>query len=152
MEYLMENHDRRRPGTILAALFIFYGGAHLIALSFVWFVFLALGVEGYRMSSEKMMMLAGVSLLMVLPSLLSAYSLLRRKWFVKGVVLATSLSILLVPLVALLRISTHRLSTFSTNRIVVAGLYIATGISLCLYGICFVRRMSAVNLPSNEEA
>jgi hypothetical protein len=147
----MENHGQRhRPGLLLAVLFILYGGAHLIALSFVWIIFLALGFEGYQMSSEKMVMLAGASLLMVLPSLLSAYSLLRRSWFAKRVVLATSLSILVIPLVALLQIPTDRLSAFSTTRIVVIGLYALTGIALCIYGVSSVRRMPALGVESEK--
>jgi len=144
MEYIMENHDQRRSGTLLAVLFIFYGGAHLLALSFVGFIFLALAVEGYRMSSLKMLMLAGVGLLPVLPPLLSAYSLLRRRWWARGVVLSTCLAILLVHLVALVQISTHKLSTFSTNRVVVAGLYAGSSMTLCVYGIVSVRRMDTV--------
>jgi hypothetical protein len=144
MEYAMENHDQRRPGTLLAVLFIFYGGAHLLALSFVWFIFLALAVEGYRMSNLKMLMLAGMSLLPVLPPLLSAYSLLRRRWWTRRVVLATCLTILLAHLVALVQILTHKLSTFSTNRVVLVGLYAGSSMTLCLYGIWSVRRMDAV--------
>jgi len=140
----MENHDQRRPGTLLAVLFIFYGGAHLLALSFVWFIFLALAVEGYRMSSLKSLMLAGVSLIPVLPPLLSAYSLLRRCWWASGFVLATCLAILLVHLIALVQISTHPLSTLSTNRVVVVGLYAGSSMTLCLYGIWSVKRTSAV--------
>jgi hypothetical protein len=146
----MENHGQHRPGLLLAVLFILYGGAHLIALSFVWVIFLVLGVEGYQISSEKMMMLAGVSLLMVLPSLLSAYSLLRRSWFAKRVVLATSLSILLLPLVALLQIPTDRLSAFSTNHVVVIGLYALAGIALCIYGVSSIRSMPALGVESEK--
>jgi hypothetical protein len=144
MEYVMENHDQRRPRTLLAVLFIFYGGAHLLALSFVWFIFLALAVEGYRMSNLKMMMLAGVSLLPVLPPLFSAYSLLRRRWWARGVVLPTCLAILLVHLITLVQISTHKLSAFSTNRVVVVGVYGGSSMALCLYGIWSVRKMDAV--------
>ena len=140
----MESRDQRRPGTILAVLFIFYGGAHLLAFSFVWFILIALAAEGYRMSNLKTLILVGLSLLPVLPPLLSAYSVLRGRWWARGVVVSTCLVILVINLVALMQVSLHKLSTFSTNRVVFILLYGGASMALCLYGIWSVRKKHAV--------
>ena len=137
----MENSDQRQHHTILAILFIFYGGGHLLAVAFVWFILLALAAEGYGMSNLKTIGLVGVSLLPVLPPLLSAYLLLRKRWWAKGVVILTCLAIFLINLVALRQISLHKLST---NRVVVVLLYGGASMALCLYGIWFVRKKHAV--------
>ena len=137
----MENSDQRQHHTILAILFILYGGGHLLAVAFVWFILLALAAEGYGMSNVKRLALVEVSLLPVLPPLLSAYSLLRERRWAKGVVLSTCLAILMISLVVIMQLSRPR---FSTNRVIFAALYGGASMALCLYGIWFVRKKGAV--------
>ena len=137
----MENGDQRRHSTILAILLIFYGGAHLLAVSFVWFILLALAAEGYQMSTLKTLSLVGVSLLPVLPPLLSAYSLLRGRWWAKGVVVSTCLAIFMINLACLTQVSLIKLST---NRIILFILYGGASMALCLYAGWFVRKKGAV--------
>jgi hypothetical protein len=65
----MEKADHRQHSKILAILFIFYGGAHLLAVSFVWLIFLVLAAEAYlQLADLKRLGLTGVSLLLVLPT------------------------------------------------------------------------------------
>jgi hypothetical protein len=138
----MKNGEQRQHSTIVAILFIFYGAAHLLVVSFVWFILLALAGEGYyQFSKLKTAGLVVLSLFPVLPPLLSAYLLLRKSWWAKGVVILTCLAIFLINLVALRQISLHKLST---NRVVVVLLYGGASMALCLYGIWSVRKKHAV--------
>ena len=141
----MKNGEQRQHSAIVAILFIFYGAAHLLVLSFVWFILLALAGEGYyQFSKLKTAGLVVLSLFPVLPPLLSAYSLLRKRWWAKGVVTSTCLAIFLINLVALAQISLHKLSKLSANRVVFVVLYGGASMALCLYGIWSVRKKDAV--------
>jgi hypothetical protein len=141
----MKNGEQRQHGTIVAILFIFYGAAHLLVISFVWFILLALAGEGYyQFSKLKTAGLVVLSLFPVLPPLLSAYSLLRKRWWAKGVVVATCLSIVLINLVALMQVSLHGLGSLSANRVVFVVLYVGTSMALSLYGVWSVRKKDAV--------
>jgi len=134
----MEKADQRQHSKILAILFIFYGGAHLLAVSFVWLIFLVLAAEAYlQLADLKRLGLTGVSLLLALPPLLSAYSLLRRRWWAKGVVISTCLVIFMISSVVLIQVSRPRLSM---NRVIFVILYGGASTALCLYGIWFARR------------
>ena len=137
----MQKNGQLQHGKILAILFIFYGAAHLLGLSFVWFILLALAAEGYRMSSLRMLGLCVVLLLLVLPPLLSAYSLLREKQWARGVVITTCLTIFMIALVVLLLVSQIRLST---TRLIFAISYGGAILALCLYGISFARKKGSV--------
>lgn len=140
----MKNGEPRQHRTIVAILFIFYGGAHLLAVSFVWFILLALAGEGYyQFARVKMAALVLLSLLPVLPPLLSAYSLLRKRWWAEGVVISTCLAIFLLNLVALMQVALPKLSRLSTNRVVFVVLYCGASMALCLYGIWSVRKKGA---------
>jgi hypothetical protein len=77
---------------------------------------------------------------LVLPPLLSAYSLLRKRWWAKAVVLATCLSIGLINLVALMQVFLSELEGLSAKRIVFIVLYFGTSMPLSLYGVWSVRR------------
>lgn len=141
----MKNGERRQHSTILAILFIFYGAAHLLVVAFVWFILLALAGKGYYQFSKLMTAgLVVLSLFPVLPPLLSAYLLLRKRWWAKGVVLATCLSIVLINLVALMQISLHKLSKLSANRVIFVVLYGGASMALSLYGIWSVRKKDVV--------
>ena len=141
----MKNGEPRQHSTIVAILFIFYGAAHLLVISFVWFILLALAGEGYyQFSKLKTAGLVVLSLFPVLPPLLSAYSLLRKRWWAKGVVVATCLSIVLINLVALMQVSMHGLGSLSANRVVFVVLYVGTSMALSLYGVWSVRKKDAV--------
>jgi hypothetical protein len=136
----MKNGAQRQHRTIVAILFIFYGAAHLLVISFVWFILLALAGEGYyQFSKLKTVGLVVLSLFPVLPPLLSAYSLLRKRWWANGIVISTCLAILLVNLIALMQISLHKLSGLTANRAVFVVLYGGASTALCLYGIWFVK-------------
>ena len=140
----MKNAEQRQHGTIVAILFIFYGAAHLLVVGFVWFILLALAGEGYyQFSKLKTAGLVVLSLFPVLPPLLSAYSLLRKRWWAKGIVISTCLAILLINLIALMQISLHKLSGLAANRVVFVVLYGGASTALCLYGIWSVRRKDA---------
>jgi hypothetical protein len=140
----MKNGEQRQHRTIVAILFIFYGAAHLLVFSFVWFILLALAGEGYyQFSKLKTAGLVVLSLVPVLPPLLSAYSLLRKRWWTKGIVISTCLAILLINLIALMQISRRKLSGLAANPIVFVVLYGGTSTALCLYGIWSVRRKDA---------
>jgi hypothetical protein len=137
----MKNDEQRPHRTIVAILFIFYGVAHLLVISFVWFILLALAGDGYyQFSKIKTAGLVVLSFVPVLPPLLSAYSLLRKRWWAKGVVLATCLSIGLINLVALMQVSRSGLEGVSAKRIVFIVLYLGTSMALSLYGVWCVRR------------
>jgi hypothetical protein len=141
----MKNSEHRQHGTIVAVLFIFYGAAHLLVVSFVWFILLALAGEGYyQFSKLKTAGLVLLSLVPVLPPLLSAYSLLRKKWWAKGVLMATCLAIFLINLIALMQVGLYKLSKLSANRVAFVVLYGGASMALCLYGILFVGRKDAV--------
>jgi hypothetical protein len=141
----MKKGEQRPHSTILALLFIFYGALHLLVVAFVWFILLALAGEGYYQFSKLMTAgLVVLSLFPVLPPLLSAYLLLRKRWWAKGVVLATCLSIVLINLVALMQISLHKLSKLSANRVIFVVLYGGASMALSLYGIWSVRKKDFV--------
>ena len=131
----MENSDRRQHRKILALLFIFYAGAHLLTVSFVWLITLVLTANGYyQLSDPKTVSLVGASLFPVLPPLISAYSLLRSRQWAKSVVITTCLVILVVSVVVLIQLSRP---TFSTKRVSFAVLYVGASAALSLYGIWF---------------
>jgi hypothetical protein len=141
----MKNAEQRQHSTIVAILFIFYGAAHLLVISFVWFILLALAGEGYyQFSKLKTAGLLVLSLVPVLPPTVSAYALIRKKWWAKGVVTATCLAIVLINLVALVQVSLHNLSRLSANRVVFVALYGGASTALGLYGIWSVRKQNAV--------
>jgi hypothetical protein len=131
----VRNSDQRQHGKILAILFVFYGGAHLITVSFLWLITLALTANGYyQLSDPKTLGLVGASLFPVLPPLLSAYSLLRTRGWAKSVVIGTCLVILIITLVIVIQLSRPG---FTTNRIGFAILYSAATGALSLYGFWF---------------
>lgn len=101
---------------------------------------MSMGEGYYQFSKLKTAGLVVLSLFPVLPPLLSAYLLLRKRWWAKGVVILTCLEIFLINLVALRQISLHKLST---NRVVVVLLYGGASMALCLYGIWSVRKKHA---------
>ncbi len=119
---MIEKTDHLQHGKILAILFTFYGGSHLLAASFVCLIVLALAGEGYsgRLRELKTLALFGMILLVVVPRLLSGYSLLRGKLWAKGVVLLTCLTIVMISLVGVTQVSRP---TLSTNRIIFVILY-----------------------------
>jgi hypothetical protein len=136
----MKNGEQRQHRTIVAILFIFYGAAHLLVISFVWFILLALAGEGYyQFSKLKTAGLLVLSLVSVLPPLLSAYLLLRKRRWAKWVVVATCLSIALINLAALMQVSLSELESLSAKRIVFIVLYLGTSMALTLYGVWSVR-------------
>jgi len=140
----MKNGEPRQHNTIVAILFIFYGAAHLLVVAFVWFILLALAGEGYyQFSKLKTALLVVLSLIPVLPPLLSAYSLLRKSWWAKGIVISTCLAILFINLIALMQISPHKLSGLTTNRVVFVVIYGGASTALCLYGVWSVSRKDA---------
>jgi len=146
----VRNSDRQH-GKILAILFVFYAGAHLVTLSFLWLITLALTANGYyQLSDPKTLGLVGASLFAVLPPLLSAYSLLRSRWWAKGVVIGTCLVILIITLVILIQLSRPG---FSTNRIGFAILYGGATGALSLYGVWFAGKnlSPASNRTANYE-
>jgi hypothetical protein len=142
MNVATANVNRLRHGKILAALFILYGGTHLLAASFVWIIVIALAAEGYagQMREPTTLAIFGVPLLAVVPPLLSAYSLLReRRWAGRAVSL-TCVAVLLVSLIVLIQVSRPGLSV---RRELFVILYGVAGAALCLYGVWFVKREGA---------
>lgn len=134
--------NQLRHGKLLAFLFILYGGAHLLAASFVWVIVLALVGEGYsgRMREMKTLALIGMPLLAVVPPLLSGYSLLRGRRWAGRAVLLTCLAVLMFGLMVLIQISRPKLSA---NREIFAILYGGACAALCLYGLRFVKSKGA---------
>ena len=135
--------NQLRHGKILAALFILYGGAHLLAASFVWVIVAALAGEGYSglLREPTTLALFGIPLLAVAPPLLSGYSLLRGRRWAGRAVLLTCPAILLVGLIVLIQISRPE---FNARRETFFMLYGGASAALCLYGIWFVKTKDAV--------
>jgi hypothetical protein len=144
----MENRDQRQHRKILAILFLFYAGAHVLTVSFVWLITLALTAEGYhQLADAKTLGLVGASLFPVVLPLLSAYSLLRRRLWAKGVVRLTCLLILAIGMLVLFQLSRPR---FSTNRVIFAILYGGASAALSLYGIWFAWGKEGVPAEIND--
>jgi hypothetical protein len=80
--------NRLGHGRALAALFAVYGAAHLLAAAFFRLIVFALAREGYsgELREPKTLALFCSPLPAVVPPLLSAYSLLRRKLWAGGAV------------------------------------------------------------------
>jgi hypothetical protein len=131
--------NRPRRGKVLAALFIFYGGAHLLAAAFLWLIVLALAGEGYsgQLREPKTLALFGSPLLAAALPLLSGYALLRGRRWAEGAVWLTCLAVLLVNFIVLTQITKPELSA---RREIFAVLYGGASAALCLYGIWFVRK------------
>jgi hypothetical protein len=120
-------------GRILAALFCFYGFAHLAAASFFWIVILALAYEGYY--ELRTFAGVGMTLLVVATPLLSAYALLRQRRWAKGAAGVTCLMILIFSFILLSRVVSPGLSA---RRVLFGSLYGAATLALCIYGFWFV--------------
>jgi hypothetical protein len=138
---LIEKTTRLQHDKLLAALFIRYGGAHLLVTSFMWLIVLALVGEGYSylLREPRTLALVGVSSLAVLPPL-SGYSLLRGRWWARRAVMLTCSVMLLVSSAVVFKI----LQTgWSANRIAFVILYGGASAGLCLYGAWVVTREGA---------
>ena len=139
---LIEKATQLRHDKLLAALFILYGGAHLLATSFMWLIVLALVREGYPhlLREPKTLALVGVSSLAVLP-LLSGYALLRgRRWARRAVTLTCPVMLTISSAVAFKILQTG----WSANRVTFVILYGGASAGLCLYGAKVVTREGAV--------
>jgi hypothetical protein len=121
---------------ILAALFCFYGFSHLAVASFFWVIILALAKESYyQFQVLRTFGGFGMTLVVVAMPLLSAYALLRRRRWAKGVTGVTCLGILIFSFVLLSRlVSTGP----SATRVLFGSLYGAASLAICIYGLWFV--------------
>jgi hypothetical protein len=140
---LIANVNQLRHGKILAVLLILYGGAHLLAASFVWVIVLALAGQGYsgQLREPKTFALFCLPLLTVVPPMLSRYSLLRRRRWAGRAVLLMCLAVLTFDLIVIAQISQPGLSA---TRTTFGILYCGASTALCLYGIWFVKGKSPV--------
>src|SRR6266487_4807240 len=77
----IDKPNQREHGKILAVLFILFGAAHLVLVSFVWSIVFALAREGYlrELPWFQMLALLGVTLSLIATPLISAIALLRQR-------------------------------------------------------------------------
>ncbi|HEV7891241.1 MAG TPA: hypothetical protein VGP08_11395 [Pyrinomonadaceae bacterium] len=128
---------------MLAALFVLYGGAHLLAAAFVWLIIFALAREGYSgaLREPKTLALFCAPLLAVAPPLLSAYSLLRGRLWAGRAVSLTCAAVIIFCLIVSALIAQPRLSA---TRAAFGIIYFAASAALCFYGIWFVKKRGTV--------
>jgi len=131
--------NQREHGKILAVLFILFGAAHLVLVSFVWSIVFALAREGYlrELPWFQMLALLGVTLSLIATPLISAIALLRQRAWADGMVSVACLVILAAGFIVL-RYALR--PGFSMTRLMFGVLYGGTNLAISVYGLWFVTR------------